>query len=43
MADKIKFRRLFDLHRRFMSYAQLTVSQMMNNYGVIRAKQRSRT
>ncbi len=36
MADKIKFRRLFDLHRRFMDYAQLTVSQMMSDYGVKR-------
>ena len=36
MADKTKFKRLFDLHRRFMSHAQLTVPQMMEDYGINR-------
>lgn len=36
MADSTKFKRLFDLYERFNNHGQLTVSQMMSDYGVER-------
>ena len=36
MADRTKYLRLFDLHRRFMTHARLTIPGMMADYGINR-------
>ncbi len=36
MADKTKYQRLFELHRRFMCHGRLTIRTMMEDYGVNR-------
>ncbi len=36
MADSTKFIRLFALYERFMNHGQLTISQMMSDYGINR-------
>ncbi|MBN2343501.1 MAG: WYL domain-containing transcriptional regulator [Deltaproteobacteria bacterium] len=36
MADKTKYRRLFDLHKRFMFHGRITIKTMMDDYGINR-------
>ncbi|MBN2529003.1 MAG: WYL domain-containing protein [Deltaproteobacteria bacterium] len=36
MADRTKYIRLFDLHRRFMFHGRLTIRTMMDDYGINR-------
>ncbi|MBN2717830.1 MAG: WYL domain-containing transcriptional regulator [Deltaproteobacteria bacterium] len=36
MAEKTKYQRLFDLHRRFMFHGRLTIRTMMDDYGINR-------
>lgn len=36
MADKTKYKRLFDLHKRFLAHGRLTIQTMMEDYGINR-------
>lgn len=36
MAEKTKYKRLFDLHKRFMFHGRLTIKTMMDDYGINR-------